>query len=78
MTKKKRHSLLQCHNDMGNVGVDDTAMLQRQKTTLMDGAIDATILAPWYYDKDKGDGCYNDKDNVKTDEAARLRRQRPC
>ena len=68
----------QCYNEKDNVGNDEAARLQRQRTTLMDGAIDATILAPWYYDKDKDDGCYNDKDNVKTDEAARLRRQRPC
>ena len=33
------------------------------RTTLMDGAMAATMLAPWCYDKDKGDGCYNDKDN---------------
>ena len=42
----------------------------------MDGAMNATILAPWYYDKDKVDGCYNDKDNVGLDQAARLQRQR--
>ena len=34
------------------------------RATVMDGAMDATMLAPWCYDKDKGDGCYNDKDNV--------------
>ena len=44
----------------------------------MDGAMDATMLAPWCYDKDKGDGSYNDKDNDKIDEAARLQRQRQC
>ena len=70
--------MLQCFNVKDNVGIGEAARLQRQRTTLMDGAMDATILAPWYYDKDKDDGCYNDKDNVKTDEAARLRRQRPC
>ena len=35
------------------------------RTTSMDGAMDATMLAPWCYDKGKSDGSYNDKDNVK-------------
>ena len=44
----------------------------------MGGAMDATMLTRWRYDKDEGDGCYNDKDNVKIDVSARLQRQRPC
>ena len=47
--------MLQCHNDKDNVGIDEAARLQRQGTTLMDGAMDATMLTRWCYDKDKGD-----------------------
>ena len=68
--------MIRCYNDKDNVGIDEAARLQRRRTTMMDGAMDATMLAPWCYDKDKGDGCYNDKDNVKIEEAARLQRQR--
>ena len=46
------------------------------RTTSMDGAMDATMLAPWCYDKGKSDGSYNDKDNVKIVLAARLQQQR--
>ena len=57
--------MIRCYNDKDNVGIDEAARLQRRRTTMMDGAMDATMLAPWCYDKDKGDGSYNDKDNVK-------------
>ena len=56
--------MIRCYNDKDNVGIDEAARLQGRRTTMMDGAMDATMLAPWCYDKDKGDGCYNDKDNV--------------
>ena len=52
--------MLQCYNDKDNVGIDEAARLQRQRTTMMGGAMDAAMLAPWRYDKVKGDGCYND------------------
>ena len=41
----------------------------------MDGAMNATMLAPWCYDKDKADESYNDKANVMIDGAAWLQRQ---
>ena len=68
--------MIRCYNDKDNVGIDEAARLRRRRTTMVDGAMDATMLVTWCHDKDKGDGCYNDKDNVKIEEAARLQRQR--
>ena len=47
--------MLQCYNDKDNVGIDEAARLKRQRTTLMDVAMDATILTQWCNYKDKGD-----------------------
>ena len=47
--------MLQCYNDKGNVGIDEAARLERQTTTLMDVAMDATMLTRWCDYKDKGD-----------------------
>ena len=47
--------MIQCYNDKDNVGIDEAARLQRQRTTLIRGAAGATVLTGWNYDKGKGD-----------------------
>ena len=71
--------MLQCYNDKDNVGIDEAARLQRQRTTSMDSALAATLLiAVALSQRDGRSGYHHDKDNAEIDETARLQRQWQC
>ena len=65
--------MLQCFNFKDNIGINEAARLERQRTTLMDVAMDATMLTRWCDYKDKGDA-----DATMTRTTLRLMRLQGC